>query len=434
MLILAPANLSITDPPGRDAAVDWVRSSDGLMVLSHGQSEAASTLPPDKDVVLVVPPRALSWHRVEVPKVGQARWRAVLEGLLEDRLLDDVEELHFAAEPGKRPGQMMWVAVCRKPWLSAWLQALEAAGRPVSRIAPLLWPLPSTTGQDQASGNALDTSPSLHWAHEEGNTAWLTSASPAGVSCLPLQTANGTTAQALLGALMPGTDLDPFSAADQPQGARWMADPAVASMAEGILGQRFELVTRDDWMLQAAASEWNLAQFSFALSARARHGQRWRSLWRRWRTAPAWRPARWGLAALVLVQLAGLNAAAWLEHRSLRAKEAQVQALVRQSFPQVTLVLDAPAQMRREVQRLQQASGALGPGDLETQLSAVGQAIGAARSWPTRVQFGSGQTQLGAWQVSDIPPERIAGSLQSSGWLARWDGDAISLRPAGANP
>ena len=432
MLILAPANLSLAEPQGRDVVVDWVRSNDGLMVLSHGQSEAAE-LPADKDVVLVLPPRALSWHRVEVPKVGQARLRAVLEGLLEDRLLDDVETLHFAIEPGRRPGQAMWVAVCRKPWLARWLQALEGAGRPVSRMVPALWPLPSAPGSPQG-GDGLDTSPSLHWAHEEGNAVWLTSASPAGVSSLPLQTANGTSAQALLGALLPSTDFDPFSAQDEAQEMRWMADPAVASMAEGVLGLRFELVTRHDWMLQAAASEWNLAQFSFALSASARHGQRWRGLWRRWRTSPAWRPARWGLAALVLVQLAGLNTAAWLEHRSLQSKEAQVRSMVQQSFPHVTLVLDAPAQMRREVQRLQQASGVLGPTDLEAQLAAVGQAGAEARSHPTRLQFGNGQTQLGAWQIVDISPERVAASLQSSGWQARWDGDSVSVRSSGANP
>jgi general secretion pathway protein L len=252
VLIVAPANLSLADAVGRDSLVDWVRSSNGELVLSDGQSELTG-LPADNDVVLVLPPRALSWHRVDVPKVGQARLRAVLEGLLEDRLLDDVEDMHFAIEPGKRPGQTMWVAACRKAWLGSWLQALSASGRPASRIVPSLWPLPSSTPPGQTADAALDTSPSLHWAHEEGNMRWLTSASPAGVSSLPLQVQDGHNAQTLLGALMPTTDIDPFSAVDEPQAVRWMADPAVASAAESALGQRFELVTRHDWMMQAAS-------------------------------------------------------------------------------------------------------------------------------------------------------------------------------------
>lgn len=433
MLIVAPANLSMADPQGRESLVDWVRSSNGELVLADGQGELTG-LPADNDVVLVLPPRALSWHRVDVPKVGQARLRAVLEGLLEDRLLDDVEDLHLAVEPGKRPGQTMWVAACRKGWLSGWLDALAAAGRPAARIVPSLWPLPSATVPGQAADVALDTSPSLHWAHEEGEMRWLTSASPAGVSSLPLPSQGGTNAQTLLSALMPTTDIDPFSAVDEPQAVRWMADPAVASVAESVLGQRFELVTRQDWMMQAAFADWNLAQFGFSLSAGARHGQRWRSLVRRWRTAPAWRPARWGLAAVLLVQIVGLNVAAWSEQHSLQAKETRVRQLLQQSFPQVTLVLDAPAQMRREVARLQQASGTLGAGDLETQLSALGQTLPDARSWPTRIQFDNGQAQFGAWQAEGVTPERVVQSLRTSGWQAAWDGDAVRMQSFGARP
>jgi len=433
VLILAPANLSVAEAQGRISLVDWVRSSDGRTIVSHGQCEAAN-LPNDNDVVLVLSPRVLSWHRVDVPKVGQSRLRAVLDGLLEDRLLDEVDALHLATEPGKRPGQMMWVAACRKAWLSGWLQALEAAGRPVARIVPTLWPLPSAPAQGQSVDAALDTSPSLHWAHEEGDMQWLTSASPAGVSSLPLHAQGGITTQTLLGALMPTTDIDPFSAVDEPQGVRWMADPSVAGAAEAALGQRFELVTRHDWMLQAALSDWNLAQFDFSRSASARHGQRWRSLLRRWRTSPAWRPARLGLAALVLVQVIGLNVAAWSERNSLQSKEERVRGLLQQSFPQVTLVLDAPAQMRREVTRLQQASGTLGSGDLETQLSALGQVLPDARSWPTRIQFDNGQVQFGAWQAAGVSPESVVQSLRASGWQTAWDGDAVRLQAHGGAP
>ncbi|MEZ5644538.1 MAG: type II secretion system protein GspL [Burkholderiaceae bacterium] len=417
---------------GRDTQVDWVRSSDGQQVQTHGQA-GLTDLPADKDVVLVLPPRALSWHRVDVPKVNQARLRAVLDGLLEDRLLDDVDEMHLAIEAGKRPGQVMWVAACRKTWLSGWLQALESAGRPAARIVPALWPLPSPPA-GHPGDVALDTSPSLHWAHEEGDSHWLTSTSPAGVSSLPLQVQGHMNAQTLLAALMPTTDIDPFSAADEPQGVRWMTDPAVAADAEAALGQRFELVQRHDWLLQAALSDWNLAQFGFSLSASARQGQRWRSLFRRWRTAPAWRPARLGLLALIVAQLAGLNVAAWTERQQLEAKETQIRSLMQQSFPNVTLVLDAPAQMRREVARLQQASGTLGETDLEAQLSALGLAVPEGGSWPARIQYDKGQARFGAWPAAGTPPEQVVQALRASGWQAGWDGDAIRMQSFGGRP
>ena len=123
-----------------------------------------------------------------------------------------------------------------------------------------------------------------------------------------------------------------------------------------MLQQRFELVARPAWLLRCAQSDWNLAQFDLSLSAGVRRSQRLRRTLRQWRSAPAWRPARWGLAALVGAQLLGLNAAAWHERSLLSAKQEAVQQTLQTSFPQVTLVLDAPVQMQRELARLQQAS------------------------------------------------------------------------------
>src|SRR6218665_872407 len=58
-------------------------------------------------VWFVVSGGALSWQRVLLPPglplgAGQQtpRLRSALEGLLEDRVLDDVGQLHFAIEPG----------------------------------------------------------------------------------------------------------------------------------------------------------------------------------------------------------------------------------------------------------------------------------------------------------------------------------------------
>src|SRR5207237_8097175 len=87
----------------------------------------------------VVPATMLSWHRVELPKGVTARTprlRAVLEGLLEDRLLDDPETLHFALQPNARADAAVWIATCNREWLRGAMQLLEGAGRPVARIVP----------------------------------------------------------------------------------------------------------------------------------------------------------------------------------------------------------------------------------------------------------------------------------------------------------
>ena len=389
MLILTPSDFSLAPADGPTAQLSWVRSGDGRQALEHGRC-AASLLPAEAEVVLALPVRALSWHRLAVPKVAASRLRAVLDGLLEERLLSDTTELHFALEPGARPGQTLWVAACDKAWLHSWLQALDAAGRPVSRIVPMLWPMADA----------------VHWAHDSGGHAWLGSASAEGVRCLPL---------AAIGA--------DRTAADATE-AQWLADPAVAAQAEQALDRRLAPVPLHDWLLRGVQSDWNLAQFDLSLSSGARRGQRLRQALRQFRTGPAWRPARWGLAALLVAQLLGLNVAAWHERSSLDAKRQAVRQTLQQTFPNVTLVLDAPLQMQRELAQLQQAGGQLSGRDLEAMLSALGSAGPATTA--KRMVYSPGELRL------EAPEDQLraqAQSLQGGAWNAQIDGQALRLRP-----
>lgn len=256
MLIITPSAFSLTSAVAPSATLDWARSALGQHLDEHGNS-AASLLPVDADVVLVLPPHAVSWHRIHLPKVPAAKLRAVLDGLLEERLLNDSPELHFALQPGARAGQSVWVAACHKAWLRSWLQVLDEAGHPVARIVPAFWPLSS--GADESAGTVAV----LHWAHLQVGQPWLASASALGVCCIPL-----TAAGPHIAAMLPATDGEGAPA------ARWMAEPATAAQAEQQLDQRFELMPQPDWLLRCAQTAWNLAQFDLRLSSGARRNQR----------------------------------------------------------------------------------------------------------------------------------------------------------------
>jgi general secretion pathway protein L len=432
VLILTPADFSVSTPSPASALFDWASSGNGQQINDVGQC-AASLLPRDEEVVLVLPPRSVSWHRVALPKVTSPRLRAALEGLLEDRLLTDVGELHFALEPGGRSGQAVWVAVCHKTWLRSWLQILEGAGRPVTRIVPSMWPLVQSEAPVASAGASrsfeLDIPSTIHWAHSETGEAWLCSSSVLGVSCTPLleaaSGAGGSASVAAVTALMPSSPEAPMES----EYDIWLADPGVAALAERVLGQRFELVAQPQWLLRCSQSEWNLAQFDFSLSANARRGQRLRRTFRQWRSAPAWRPARWGLAALVGVQLVGLNAAAWSESSALQAKQAAVRQTLQQTFPQVTLVLDAPVQMERELSRLQQAAGALSMGDLETLLGAIAQASGGESYMPGSVNHTPGDGRFAGWRATEDQLRALQQTLERAGWRVRFDGNELALAP-----
>ena len=259
MLILTPTSFSVASATASGATLDWARSGNGQQLAEHGTC-AASLLPADDDVVLVLPPHAVSWHRATLPRVANAKLRAVLDGVLEEHLLSDSADLHFALEPGGRAGQTVWVAACHKTWLKAWLQVLEDAGHPVSRIVPSIWPHLASARHPSAA--------TVHWAHHQAGRPWLASASALGVVCTPLQP--GSTGVAALVTPTPGD-------AETPDGAiQWLAEPAAAAEAEQLLGQRFELVALPAWLLRCAQSEWNLAQFDLSLSSTARRGQRLR--------------------------------------------------------------------------------------------------------------------------------------------------------------
>ncbi|MCL4770744.1 MAG: general secretion pathway protein GspL [Burkholderiaceae bacterium] len=346
----------------------YTLSADGHQATRHGTA-AASTLPAvgrASEIVALVPVRALSWQRVTLPPgVGpnSPRLRNVLEGLLEDRLLDDPAQLHFALEPGARPGASAWVAVCDRAWLRDALQALEAAGRPVARVVPELAP------------GATDAVLVLGTCPEDALLA-ATPGPDQGVVLLPLAAAS-----------MALTGLD----ADPPPPL--VAEPAEAALAEQALGRSPQQQTEHERALLAPRSPWDLAQMDLASSGRTRTLRKAGSLAGQLLRAPQWRAARWGAAVLLLAHLAGLNAWAWQERQMLAAKKAAAHNALTQTFPQVKVVVDAPLQMERELAQLRQAAGGLAPRDLEVLLAAAAQAL-PAQAQPSAIDFGAGELRL----------------------------------------
>lgn len=376
----------------------YLVSPDGRTVGDHGSAPAALLPRPagaGAEVVAIAPLSALSWHQVELPRgvtAASPRLRAVLEGLLEDRLLDEPESLHFALQPQARAGAPVWVAVCGRQWLRDAVQALEAAGRPISRIVPEFAPEEPLT---------------LH-AIGEPEHATLVLAGSDGVLALPLA------APAL--AMLP-----PLSG-----GARRMAEPAVAALAEQLLQHPVELQQATQRWLQAAQSGWDLAQSEFASSNRARAAKRLATLWADILRAPQWRPARWGAIVLVAANLAGLNAWAWKERSSLDAKRDSVRRVLTTTFPQVKVVVDAPLQMEKEVALLRQTAGATSGRDLEAMLGELA-VVAPPHQSLSSIEYTGGELRVKG--LASTPPEAaaLAESLRSRGYAAQLRGDTLVL-------
>ena len=395
--------------PGPHTEYRYTLSLDGHSASGHA-SAPAPLLPAANETVAVVPARALSWQRVTLPQgVGpqSPRLRAVLEGLLEERLLDDPAALHFALAPDARSGSAIWVAVCERAWLRAALQALEAAGRPVARVVPEFAPGATASGQPElwAQGTPEDA----HWV-VTGYGA------EGGVLVLPLS-----------GAALALVNLQ----ADDSSAVPIHAEPAVAALAEKTVGRPVQLATHSSRALLAARGDWDLAQFDLASSGRTRALRKAASLASALLHAPQWRAARWGVAVLLLAHLLGLNLWAWQERQSLAAKQASVRSALTQTFPHVKVVVDAPVQMERELARLRQAAGALSAQDLEPLLALSARALPA--TWQaSAIDYSGGQLRLRGPALSADEQRHASDTARASGYQLHTEGDTVQVRAATA--
>jgi general secretion pathway protein L len=215
-----------------------------------------------------------------------------------------------------------------------------------------------------------------------------------------------------------------------PEDTRCVAEPAVAALAEQVLQYPPVLQQAPQRWLQAAQSDWDLAQFEFSSSGRARALKKLGTAWADVLAAPQWRPARWGAVLLVAVNLVGLNAWAWRERSALDDKREAIRRTLTQTFPNVKVVVDAPLQMEKEMAALRQAAGATSGRDLEAMLGALSTA-----SPPTRVvsglEFSQGELQVKGLAYSPDEARAVAAALKSQGFSANLRGETLAITPEG---
>lgn len=354
------------------------------------------------EVVAVVPLAALSWHRVTLPpgtaNTG-ARLRAVLDGLLEEHLLDDPDALHFAMQPQARAGAAVWVAACDKSWLHNAVGALEAAQRPVSRIVPEF--APELSPAPQTALYAVGTP-------EQASLVVTGQSADSGVTVLPLTRAG-------IALVVP-----PEQGSNS---VEIMAEPAVADLAEQLFQQPVRLEQPAQRWLRAAAAPWDLAQFDLARSGRRRALKQLGGAWQALLHKPQWRALRWGIGLLLVGNLVGLNAWAWHERSALEQQRGAIRQVLTQTFPEVHVVVDAPVQMEREVAVLRQATGAASGRDLETILGALSTVAPANKSIGA-IEYGAGELRVKGLELSSDATR----ALLHAGYAARIDGDNLLVR------
>ena len=372
--------------------------------------------------VAVVPARALSWHQIQLPagtlssgwmqERSSPRLRSILESLLEDQLLDDPAKMHFALQPNAKDGSPIWVAACDKEWLRGALRTLRRNKHRPNKIAPEWAPFPLAPNGDTHSPK----NPKL-WVTGNDDLAHVTWIDESGVHTLPLSSGHLTQPQ------LPDMDFPD---------AQLMAEPAASHLAEQLFLRTARVIAPENRLRHAAQHEWNLAQFEFVWRNPffVRFAKRWSIFW----SAPEWRPSRFALIAVLIVHIIGLNAFAWRSNKQLEQQRLAIRDVLVSTFPKLSVIVDPPVQMERELNLLRQASGGLSARDFESMLGALGSTAESvlAQGAPTAIDFTPGELRISGLK-SDAPiPEALNTELRTRGYTSRMDGNSLVISTQGA--
>jgi general secretion pathway protein L len=376
----APPRLSSQGAAGAAFAppeYDYVYSADGGPRLQAGRA-AAALLPKAQQTIAVVPPQGVAWHRVSLPKAPAAKVRAALGAVLEDVLLEDDSELHLALAPQAKAGESTTVAAVNKPWLKAQLDALEAGGQTVDRVVPAWAP------DDAPAGHFFRGDPLPDGSDPGPLLAWRDSSGPL---CLPAASDAARTLLARVSDEVP---------------VRWTAEPECAADAVRMAGGNVAALSAGEFLYAAARSEWNLRQFDLVPQRRGSRAAKelLQHLW----SAPAWRPARYGVAILLLLNVVGANVWAWQQRQAVTRQKAAMTSLLQTTFPQVRAIVDAPAQMQKEIDLLRASAGKPGEGDLEPMMYAAEAAWPASRAPADGLKYEPGKLTVtsAGWSPQEV--------------------------------
>lgn len=396
--------LHVQLPAGRlstGTELRYILTSDGAAAPRQGIAVPA-TMPRATSTVVLVPPTVLSWHTVKVPPVPGARLRATLDGLLEERLLDDTAACAMAVAPWLHPDGSRTVAVFERVWLTDAIAMLEQAGQTVARVVPEWQPATPDAGQDATQRRAV------------------VFGQPDDVRCVLIDQ------HAVVQLPVAGTQLAHTLRDMDASGLSVQGELAVLPWLHGHIPQASAGQDAVRRIIEAARSGLELAQFDLAISRRGRLLRQSMGVWRGFWRLPAWRPLRWGLAMLVAANLIGLNAWAWRLQETAIAKRGQINSTFAEAFPRVKTIVDAPLQMRREVALMRRSSGGLVSSDLEVILSALGQALppGAAA---TAIDYGAGELTVSGLALQPDAAGGLVTRLALAGYKGRLDGERIRV-------
>jgi general secretion pathway protein L len=403
-------------------APQWmVCNDDGHVAVNAMSGELAQALPlaVGRRVVVIVPSTEVLTTEAEAPAKSAAKLAQVIPYALEERVADEIEDLHFAvgernAESGRVP-----VVVVARARIDAWLATLRAAGFNPQAIYSEASLLPAMPGQLIAllDGDAL--------------TLRLAEGPPL---VLPALSITDGFEMVLASQASPVAGLEPappglllYSGHDE-----WQAHQnEVDALRERFTGVKVQLLPSGPLSVlapaAAAGEAVNLLQGALAVTSPLQQG------WKSWRVAAV-------LAASLLCLHLGSR---YFELTRLKKSEAALDVSIQDAFRIAMPGQQNSTNARRRVEaRLTEVHGGGGGGALLPALSALANARGAAPGATIEgLTFRNGILDLRISAPDAAALDAISQQLRAASWQADIQGGSsngdtyrgrMQVRKAGA--
>ena len=340
-----------------DAAENWLSLVCPFAVVNAGGaiereavlplSDIAAIVPAAQRVTLLLAASDVSLLRIQVPPLSDARLKAALPGLVEDRLISDPSECILVA--GAASEGLRTVAVVQRDWLERLFNAFTNFGARQIAALPAQLCLPYEEGRVSAAviNHETETELTLRTAQQEGM----------GLAIVPEN--RDTASQEVLQTLAVVVPQAPI-ALYVPQEHAQSYQQALEHAAE--LGGRITLYaeTWADRIEGARQAAPNLAT-GLAQAAGAKLN------WRKWK----WPVVLAGL--LLLVNIIALNVDWWRMQSEAAQLRASMTQVYRSTFPKDTVIVDPLAQMRQKVAASRRGAGGSDPDDFAALAAGFGE-------------------------------------------------------------
>lgn len=327
--------------PGMPLYCQYASVSGGGAIDREGVaalSELGESVKKAQRVILLLTASDVTLLRVKVPPtLAGSRLKTALPNLVEDQLMSDPAECVIV--PGEMHDGTRTVAVVSRTWLQLLSRTLLALGaRSVSALpSQLCLPIQSDAVTAAVVEHGADIDIAIRMADQEGLGLSIVADQPESAAFDAMQS---------LGTVVPHAKIALYV----PQSR--MRDYEESLHIAPTLNDRITLHT-DSWQRWINAIGRSVPDLMTGLGAAA---------------SPAidWRPWRWTIAlaaAVLLVNIIGLNVE-WLRlKREAEALQASMIQIYRAAYPKETVIVDPLAQLRQKIAGAQRNSGQLAPDD-----------------------------------------------------------------------